>query len=236
MRSMKEEDYYLPVKRYLEGQGYSVHPEVKNCDVVARKNGELVIVELKKNLSMRLLIQAAKRKELTESVYIAVPVEGNKGYPGSDPGIKLLLRRLEIGLIIIRVLATKMKLEVVFHPLPFSARKSNRKKRALIREIDGRYAEFNAAGEAAKKDKITAYKQESLRIAELLSEHGTMSPKNLRDLGCSEKTQIILSKNVYGWFERVERGVYALHPAGREALANYASVVEKITRKVRRNA
>jgi hypothetical protein len=35
----------------------------------------------------------------------------------------------------------------------------------------------------------------------------------------------ILRSNVYGWFERKERGVYQLTHSGREALVRFADVV-----------
>ncbi len=34
---MKESDLYLPLKKFLEKQNYTVKAEVKNCDVVAIK-------------------------------------------------------------------------------------------------------------------------------------------------------------------------------------------------------
>jgi hypothetical protein len=228
---MDETELFPPLKVYLEQQGYSVYSEVKNCDIAAVKDDDLIIIELKTKLSMKLLIQAAKRKEITESVYIAVPVEGAKKYPGGNPEVKLLLRQLEIGLILVRTMKKKVRIEVLFHPLPYTRRISGRKKRAILREIDGRYAEFSTAGEPAAGKKIFAYRQEALRIAAVLKQNGEMSPKQLREEGCSVKTQDIVSKNVYGWFERVKRGVYRLHPAGIQALAVYADAVEKITRE-----
>jgi hypothetical protein len=39
------------------------------------------------------------------------------------------------------------------------------------------------------------------------------------------KVQPILHGNVYGWFEPVARGVYALNDTGREALAAHAEMV-----------
>jgi hypothetical protein len=45
---MPETDLYIPVKRHLEAQGYTVKSEIKGCDVVAVRGDELpVIVELK---------------------------------------------------------------------------------------------------------------------------------------------------------------------------------------------
>ncbi|MDZ7794620.1 MAG: hypothetical protein U5P10_13290 [Spirochaetia bacterium] len=73
-KKIKESDLFQPLKAYLEGQGYSVHAEVRNCDIVAQKGDELILVELKSSISLNLLIQAAERKEISDSVYIAVPV------------------------------------------------------------------------------------------------------------------------------------------------------------------
>ena len=39
------------------------------------------------------------------------------------------------------------------------------------------------------------------------------------------KATSLMYRDVYGWFERVERGVYELSPKGRDALATYADVV-----------
>jgi hypothetical protein len=52
-----------------------------------------------------------------------------------------------------------------------------------------------------------------------------MEPRQLRALGTGSKTLSILSRNVYGWFSRVDRGLYAVTPKGREALAKYPELV-----------
>ena len=55
---MKETDLYLPIKAFLEDQGYEVKAEVIDCDVVAVRNDEPpLIVELKKGLTIDLLLQ-----------------------------------------------------------------------------------------------------------------------------------------------------------------------------------
>ncbi len=223
---MKESDLFDPIKKYLEGQGYSVHGEVKNCDVVARKDDELILIELKNSISLSLILQAVERKEISESVYIAVPVPVGKQAPANFRRVKNLLRRLEIGCILVDFLKTKTKVRIELQPFPFTSTTAHRKKRALLREIDGRYAEFNKGGEPVAAEKITAYKQEALRIAHFLQQHGFASPSQLRKSGTSEKTQSILSRNVYGWFERERRGVYRLHPQGGAALAHYAGTLK----------
>ena len=50
---MKESDLYLPLKRFLEGQGYEVKGEVLDCDVMAvRGDEEPLLVELKLSLNL----------------------------------------------------------------------------------------------------------------------------------------------------------------------------------------
>jgi hypothetical protein len=71
---------------------------------------------------------------------------------------------------------------------------------------------------------FTAYRKEALRIARCLKEHGPLSPRELRTLGCASTSGSILLKNYYGWFQRIERGVYQLSEKGRKALEEYSSV------------
>ncbi len=232
---MKETDLYPPVRRYLEAQGYSVHSEVAGCDIVARRGDEILVVELKRQISLALLAQAAERKEISYSVYIAVPVPAGKRLPSNFRRTKALLRRLEIGCILIEELKTKRKIHTVLHPLPFTERKSPKRTRAVLREIDGRFAEFDLAGQPAARERISSYKQQAIEIALLLRRFGPLSPKALREHGSAEKTQQILSANVYGWFDRPRRGIYRLDAAGEEALERYPRVIEAIEKSRRRN-
>ena len=57
----------------------------------------------------------------------------------------------------------------------------------------------------------------------LIQQH--LAPAALRALGTGPKTFSILRDNVYGWFERVDRGVYALSARGRKELAEYQKLV-----------
>jgi hypothetical protein len=65
---------------------------------------------------------------------------------------------------------------------------------------------------------MTAYRQQALACASALSR----GPRRVRDL----KPEIpdapkILQHNVYGWFDRAERGIYMLTDAGRAALKRW---------------
>ena len=52
------------------------------------------------------------------------------------------------------------------------------------------------------------------------------SSRRLRFTGEGEhlvsEAQAMLARNVYGWFERISKGVYALTPAGHDALRAWA--------------
>ena len=53
-------------------------------------------------------------------------------------------------------------------------------------------------------------------------------PAELRDTLNVPKAAAILQKDHYGWFERVERGVYRLRDGGHAALETYADVLAEM--------
>ena len=63
---------------------------------------------------------------------------------------------------------------------------------------------------------LTAYRQQALAVAGKLAV-AAARPRDLRAV--APDAARILQANVYGWFERVERGVYTLTDSGRTALA-----------------
>ncbi len=97
---MAEADLFGPIKRVLEGQGYTVKGEIGACDVVAlRGDEEPVVVELKKSLNFALVLQAVDRMRVSDSVYIAFRI--GKGHSASwrsrRKQVTSLLRRLGLG-------------------------------------------------------------------------------------------------------------------------------------------
>jgi hypothetical protein len=65
---------------------------------------------------------------------------------------------------------------------------------------------------------MTAYRQQALACAAVLSA-GPCRPKEIK-VRVPDAPKILL-RNVYGWFDRVERGVYALTPDGIAALSRW---------------
>jgi hypothetical protein len=65
---------------------------------------------------------------------------------------------------------------------------------------------------------MTAYRQQALACAASLAG----GPRRTRDIRAAiPNASSILRRNVYGWFIRIERGVYALTPEGASALARW---------------
>ncbi|MEN2767975.1 DUF2161 domain-containing phosphodiesterase [Ornithinibacillus xuwenensis] len=225
----KEVDLYEPINKYFKRKGYDVYGEVKDCDVAVIKDDLLIIVELKLNLSVDLLIQASKRQRLSEHVYIAIP-KPKKHNPRSKKWRDTchLLRRLELGLILVSLTGERKRVEVVMEPTPFhrpiSMGKAKYLRQAIIKEINGRSADYNIGG-SSRKQIMTAYRETCIQIACYLEEHGELSPKALVQMGTGKKTQSILSKNYYGWFVRIRRGVYVLSDNGKQAIKDYPELV-----------
>lgn len=222
---LSETDLYPPIKDYLVRNGYSVHGEVQDCDVTAVKGEELIVIELKLRLNIELLAQAVERQRITESVYVAVPRTEMNRWQSRWTRIKHLLRRLEIGLILVSPDPRSPFIEILFHPLPAQRRKSKKKGHALLQEIQARSVDVNLGG-ANRRPVMTAYKENALQIAVKLETHGPLSPKQLREMGTGPKTSSILYNNFFNWFERIGHGIYGLRPEGREALSLFPEIVD----------
>jgi hypothetical protein len=224
-----ETDLYKPIQRYLTKLGYEVHGEVHHCDIAAVKEDELLIVEMKLSLTVDLLIQATKRQRLTDKVYIAIPKPKAKLSSKKWQDILHLVRRLELGLMVVHFLKSGTRMEVIVEPAPFDKKKSmqryKKRREGLLKEIAGRTGDRNVGG-STKTKLMTAYKENCIHIAYILEGFGPQSPKALRKLGTGDKTLSILHKNYYGWFEKVERGIYEISEKGKAALIEYPEVVK----------
>lgn len=220
-----EVDLFKPVSDFLIEQGYTVRSEVKDCDIAAYKDDELVIVELKRNLSVDLLAQGVKRQKSAEIVYVAIPKPKRLTANSKWKDIIHLIRRLELGLILVSFKGDRGIVEIAVHPAPFDrdrTMKANKKKReGIIKEAKRRYMDANVGGSTRTK-LVTAYKESAIYVACCLEKHGAMSPKQVKELVSEDvKPQSILSQNFYGWFEKVEKGVYAINDAGKAALEEH---------------
>lgn len=208
-----ESDLYAPVKALLEGQGYSVKGEIRGCDVVGIRGDEPpVIVELKRTFGLGLVLQGVDRLALSDIVYLAIGA-----WPKNMRNVKKLCRRLGLGLMIVGA----KRVDVLLDPAPYAPRKNSRKIGRLLGEHARRVGDPNRGGSSTKVPMMTAYRQTALRCAELLARNGPMKVAALRVAGDAPNAAAILRNDVYGWFERVERGVYALTPEGKRGLSQF---------------
>jgi hypothetical protein len=208
-----ESDLYAPVKALLEGQGYVVKGEVRGCDVVGVRGAEPpVVVELKRAFGLGLVLQGVDRLALTDLVYLAVGA-----WPKQMKNVRKLCRRLGLGFIVV----AGTKADVVLDPAPYKPRPNKRKAGRMLGEHARRVGDPNLGGQAMRAPLMTAYRQEALRCAALLAANGPMKVATLRASGEVPKAARILQDDVYGWFERVERGVYGLSPKGKLGLESF---------------
>jgi hypothetical protein len=73
---------------------------------------------------------------------------------------------------------------------------------------------------------MTAYRQQALACASAMA----LGPRKIRELKPDiPNASNILRANFYGWFDRIERGVYGLTDAGHAALKRWPQQPVEIT-------
>lgn len=223
---ISETDLYDPVKLLLEGQGYDVKGEVGAADIVAvRGDEEPIVVELKVGFSLTLFHQAIERQTITDHVYIAVARGTTKAYLKSLKRNKKLCRKLGLGLMTVRL--KDGFVEIHLDPEPYKPRPSKAKKGRLIREFNRRVGDPNKGG-AARTTLMTAYRQDALRCLSVLHQNGPTKAAAVAQITGVETARRIMADDHYGWFERVERGVYDKTPKGDEAVQTYAADLNQL--------
>lgn len=211
---------YFPVKRFLENLGFSVKGEVGGCDIVALKGDDppvVVICELKQTFNLELLMQAVDRAGACDEIWIAAKFSIRGKGRESDARYRNLCRRLGFGMLAVTANET---VEVIVAPPTAAPRRNPKKRSRLVREHQRRKGD-PALGGSTRAPIMTAYRQQALACAALLA----IAPTRVRDLRPDiPDAPKILQHNVYGWFERVERGIYGLTDAGHAALKRWPQI------------
>ena len=224
-----ESSLYLPVKRFLEKLGFEVKGEVCGCDLVALDGGAptaVVIGELKLTFTLDLVLQAVDRSAACDEIWLAVRASRRGRGRESDPRVKKLCRLLGLGLL--SVLASG-KVEVLVEPVPWRPRRDAKRRSRIVDEHRRRRGD-PAAGGSTRQPIMTAYRQQALVCAAAMA-NGPARPRDLK--ASAPDAPKILLNNVYGWFVRVERGVYALSEAGRAALVKWKAHLPDAAAEVR---
>ncbi|MDU8927269.1 DUF2161 domain-containing phosphodiesterase [Alisedimentitalea sp. MJ-SS2] len=216
MSKPTETDLYLPVKTFLEARGYEVKGEVGAADVVAvRVAEEPLIVELKLGFSLQLLQQAVARQSVSDTVYVAVPRWKGKAGWRTFKGNVGLCKRLGVGVLSVRLKDGHVQAHC--DPVPFQPRKSKLRKAALLKEFDAREGDPNKGG-MARETIVTAYRQGALRCAEFLEINGPCKGALVAKMTGVVRATTVMRDNHYGWFIKIDKGIYGLSEAGRGAV------------------
>jgi hypothetical protein len=208
---------YLPVKRFIEKLGFTVKGEIGGCDLVALSGDDppvVVVGELKLSFNLELILQAIARAGACDEVWVAAKLSTRGKGRESDARYRNLCRRLGFGMLGV---TNTGDVEVLVKPPTTAPRRDPKKRSRLVAEHNRRKGD-PALGGSTRAPIMTAYRQQALACAAALSD----GPRRVRDLRVEiPDAGKILLHNVYGWFDRAERGVYVLTDAGRAALRRW---------------
>ena len=225
IKIFKEEDLYDPLRKWLVNNGYDVQAEVQSCDVVAIKDDEMTIIELKKSFNLQLVYQCMERQKIGKYVYAAVAAPSkNKIKIKNLQKAEALLRRLGIGLILISLYSTSSLVEVRLQPSVVSTKKNPKKKNRILKELEKRTGEYNVGGKQGKI--VSAYRESAIHIYCLLQKEIEASPGELVKMGAPANTGVILRDNHYGWFHKIARAKYTFDVDMAEIKAEFGDVVD----------
>ena len=225
--NFKESDMYIPVKQHFVSLGFEVKGEVRGVDMVLVKGGEFWAVEMKKGFNVSLIYQALARLNAVGAVFVAIP---RKAFMARRGKILHICEKLNLGLITVAMDSPMRLVEV--HLLPNLPKSRNTKaSRALKAEFNGRNFDNNIGGTSGKAGNklMTAHRERCLQIACALKATGQSTPTFLiHNHNCHKTAGQILRTNTYGWFEKIDKGIYGLSELGHKALndPNFANVVE----------
>ena len=214
---MQETSLYEPVKRFLESMDFAVKGEIGGCDVVGVRPGEpdvVVICELKLQFNLELVLQAVDRAAACDEVWLAALMSARGKGRESDARYRNLCRRLGFGMLAV---TDRGDVEVIVKPPTSAPRRDPKKRSRLVAEHRRRIGD-PVLGGSTRAPIMTAYRQQALACASALVD----GPRKVRDLRQTvPDAGKILLHNVYGWFDRAERGIYVLTDAGRAALKRW---------------
>ncbi len=217
---MTETALYPPIKRFLEAQGFSVKGEIGGCDIVALKEGEpplVVVTELKLAFSLELVLQGIDRAAACDEVWLAVRASPSGRGRERDGRVKKLCRMLGFGLLLV---SDAGRVDPIVEPSAWKPRANPKRRARLVREHRRRLGDPAVGGTAMRAPIMTAYRQQALACAAVLAQ-GPARPRDLKPQVADAAA--ILQRNYYGWFARIERGIYGLSDEGRVALERWTA-------------
>ena len=177
----------------------------------------IVIGELKLRFNLDLVLQGVDRTAACDEIWLAVRT--SRHGREHDPRVRKLCRLLGFGLLGV---SGTGRVELLVQPSPWRPRRDPQRRSQLLMEHRRRQGDPTLGG-STREPIMTAYRQQALACAAALAD-GPRRPRDLKSV-LPDASRILLS-NVYGWFVRVERGVYALTDLGRAALIRWPVAAE----------
>ncbi|WP_250278041.1 DUF2161 family putative PD-(D/E)XK-type phosphodiesterase [[Clostridium] colinum] len=214
---MKETELYKPIKEYLLKNGYIVQAEVKNCDIACLYENKLIVIEMKKSFNLKLLYQAMDRKVFADKVFVAINRPKNFRKKETKHMLKIL-KTMDIGLITVALDSPLKTVEIILEPQDKKIKAKTRKRTVILNEIGRRNLDINIGGSSKKDNILTAYREQTIFLACVLNKIEKASPSYIKKQFNIQNASYILQKNHYGYFKRIERGVYTLSKEGKDML------------------
>jgi len=121
---------------------------------------------------------------------------------------------LGLGLLVIDPTVWRHGVDAVLDPGEYRPRPSARKRGLLLGEFVRRVGDPNLGGTSVRNGIMTAYRQRALEIGLHLQANGPTKASRVADATGDPKARDIMYHDVYGWFDRPSKGVYALSPRG----------------------
>ena len=163
----------------------------------------LVICELKLQFNLELVLQGVDRAAACDEVWLAARMSARGKGREHDRRFRALCRRLGFGLLAV---SSKGEVELLLSPAALPPRRDPKRRSRLMEEHQRRRGD-PVVGGGSRAPIMTAYRQDALACAAAMTD-GPKRPRDLKTI--SPRAASILLDNVYGWFARAERGVYAL--------------------------
>jgi len=101
LKELKEKDLFEPLKNWLEAQGFTVYAEYNGIDVIAVKDDEVIAIEMKKTMNLKVIDQILNVSDSVNKAYVCVFNQPRKrSFQDNNMTIgEQILRKLNIGVI-----------------------------------------------------------------------------------------------------------------------------------------
>jgi hypothetical protein len=83
----------------------------------------------------------------------------------------------------------------------------------------------NNVGGVNKTKIMSGYREDCLLVLNAIKDFESASGKQIKEITSVSKSTSIMYKNYYGWFEKVNKGLYKINDNGKEALVQYRETI-----------